>query len=287
MSIVIRSLHIYPVKSCAGIDLSESALDERGLSHDRRWMVVDEDGMFLTQRALAAMALIRPALQARELVLEAPGMLPLSVPLPTSTGPLRQVRVWRDEVPALDEGEEAAAWLSAFLGRPCRLVRMAGQARRLAGPDKVAAWQQRHGGMVPALPREHVHGFADGYPFLVAVQASLDDLNGKLAAAGAQPVPMNRFRPNIVLDGLQAYDEDHIAMLSCGDARFALVKPCTRCAIPDIDQLTARQGEEVGRVLAAYRSREAGIVFGQNAVVQAAPGAVLRVGDAVAAQWDF
>ena len=301
MSLVIRSLHIYPVKSCAGIDLAESAVDERGLAHDRRWMVVDEEGMFLTQRTLPAMALIRPALRDGGLRLDAPGMLPLDVPADLPAGRAgrgesgrgesghaqRPVRVWRDDVPADDAGDEAAAWLSAFLRQPCRLVRMAGRARRLAGPDRVAAWRLQFGAMAPGLSGEHAFGFADGYPFLITAQASLDDLNARLAAAGEAPVPMNRFRPNIVLDGLEAYDEDHLAMLACGEARFALVKPCTRCAVPDVDQLTARRGEAVGRTLAAYRSREAGVVFGQNAVVQAGPGAVLRVGDEVRADWAF
>ena len=287
MGAVIRSLHIYPVKSCAGIDLAQSALDERGLAGDRRWMVVDASGTFLTQRALAAMALIRPALSDDGLRLSAPGMPVLCVPAGPAPGPRRRVTVWRDEVDAEDEGDDAATWLSDFLRRPCRLVRIADDARRLAGPGRGAAWKDRHGSMAPALPGEHAFGFADGYPFLIAVQASLDDLNARLAAAGAEPVPMNRFRPNIVLDGLQAYDEDHLAMVACGEVRFALVKPCTRCAIPDIDQATARQGGAVGKVLAAYRAQQEGVVFGQNAVVQAPAGAMLRAGDPVDVEWAF
>jgi uncharacterized protein YcbX len=292
MSLHIRSLHIYPVKSCAGIDLDASSIDTAGLAHDRRWLVMSGT-RFLTQRQVPAMALIRPSLTAAHLRLEAPGMPPLDVPLDGSglAGRDEPVTVWRDTFAARAEDGAAAQWFSDYLQRPCQLFKVdIGRASRATNTDWVGRWRQRHPELCRGFEGEHLFGFADGYPVLVANQASLDELNEHLAARGKAPVPMDRFRPNIVIGGADfaPYDEDHTALLTCGDAvRMALVKPCTRCSIPDVDQATGARGDEPGMTLTATRSFDLGVVFGQNAIVDAPPGATLRVGDPVTAELDF
>ncbi|SIT27721.1 MOSC domain-containing protein [Achromobacter sp. MFA1 R4] len=290
MSARILSLHIYPVKSCAGIDLTESPIDRAGLAHDRRWMVVDDGGQFMTQRQWPAMALIRTALSADALRLSAPGMADLEVALDGSglEGEGQTVGVWSDTISARREGAAAERWLSEFVKTPCRLLKVDAAARRNAKPDWVSRWADAHPDLADAFVGEHHFGFADGFPLLIANQASLDDLNARLQAKGAAPVPMDRFRPNIVVQGeWEAFDEDHTAMITAGGVRMAFVKPCTRCSIPDIDQRTAQQYEEPGRTLAGYRNLDIGVVFGQNAIVDAPAGARLKVGDAVDIELDF
>ncbi|MBV7482351.1 MOSC domain-containing protein [Bordetella sp. BOR01] len=290
MTARIASLHIYPIKSCAAIDLAESPIDRAGLAGDRRWMILTAQGQFMTQRQWPAMALIRPAITARHLELHAAGMPVLQVPLDDSqlAAVARPVTVWKDTVPARDESAEAAAWISQVLGQDCVLVKLDAQARRPARPEWVERWREGHADLAQAFEGEHAFGFADGFPLLIANQASLDELNARLAAQGQPAVPMNRFRPNIVIQGeWEAYDEDHTAVVSVGPVRMALVKPCTRCPMPNIDQLTAQRHDEPGRTLAAYRQFEIGVVFGQNAIVDAPAGARLRVGDAAEIELDF
>ncbi len=290
MSLHIRSLHIYPVKSCAGIDLSVSPVGEAGLAYDRRWLVVSA-GQFLTQRQLPAMALVRTALDDTHLRLAAPGMPELAIALDASglREDPRPVTVWRDTMPARLESGQAAAWFSDYLQRPCEVFRIdVASAERSASAEWVGGWLERHPEEAENYAARNLFGFADGFPLLIANQSSLDELNAQLAAKGRAPVPMDRFRPNIVLEGdLGAYEEDHVASLSTGAVRMALVKPCTRCTIPDVDQATAVRHDEPGLTLAATRSLDLGIVFGQNAIVAAPPDAVLRVGDAVEVEFDF
>ncbi|CAM3710798.1 MOSC domain-containing protein [Bordetella sputigena] len=292
MSLSVRSLHIYPVKSCAGIDLDASAIDGAGLAHDRRWLVV-AGARFLTQRQVPTMALVRTALTATHLQLRAPGMPLLEVPLDGSelAAVEEPVTVWRDTFPARSESAAAARWFSDFLGHPCRLYKIDIQAAgRAVSPDWIGRWRGEHGDLAAGFDGNHFFGFADGYPVLIVNQASLDELNQRLRAKGRDPIPMDRFRPNIVLDGddLGAYEEDHIALFARGDdIRLAVVKPCTRCSIPDVDQATGRQGDEPGLTLTATRSMDMGVVFGQNAIVDARPGAILRVGDQISAEWKF
>lgn len=290
MSVHIRSLHIYPVKSCAGIELKESVIGMAGLEYDRRWMVVS-GGQFLTQRQLPAMALIRTSLTPTHLRLEAPGMPSLAVPLDgrEATGPGAPVTIWRDTIPANIESEAAAQWFSTFLQRPCRLLKIdVAQARRAASAQWVGGWLDTHPDLAEGFDATNLFGFADGFPLLITNQSSLDELNALLAAKQRQPVPMDRFRPNIVVEGdLPAYEEDHVAYMSSGGVRMALVKPCSRCAIPDVDQATAQRHDEPGITLIATRSFDLGVVFGQNAIVSAPPGAVLRVGDEVEVELDF
>ncbi|AOB30719.1 molybdenum cofactor biosysynthesis protein [Bordetella sp. H567] len=292
MSLSVRSLHIYPVKSCAGIDLEASPIDGAGLAYDRRWLVA-AGGNFLTQRTLPAMARVRTALTPTHLQLRAPDMPLLEVPLDGSGLADREapVTVWRDTFPARAESDAAGQWFSAFLGLSCRLYKVdIAAARRAVSPDWIGRWRAGHADLAAGFEGDPLFGFADGYPLLVANQASLDDLNAQLRAKGRAPVPMDRFRPNIVLagDALAAYEEDHAALLARGDdIRLALVKPCTRCSIPDVDQATGQRGDEPGLTLTATRSAEVGVVFGQNAIADARPGAALRVGDAISVEWDF
>ncbi|WP_144638493.1 MOSC domain-containing protein [Bordetella genomosp. 13] len=290
MSARILSLHVYPIKSCAGIDLAESDLDRAGLAHDRRWMLVDEAGQFMTQRQWPAMALIRTALDGAVLRLDAPGMAPLAVPLDGSelADTVERVVVWRDRVPARAEHPRAAQWFSQFLGHACRLLKVDAQAHRPARSEWVDRWRDAHPDLAGEFEGEHLFGFADGFPLLVANQASLDDLNARLAAQGKAAVPMNRFRPNIVVQGdWPAFEEDYTAAITAGAARLAFVKPCTRCPVPDVDQATAVRGDEPGRTLAGYRQLEVGVVFGQNAIVAGQDRVCLRVGDPVDVELDF
>ncbi|MCW8165142.1 MOSC domain-containing protein [Verminephrobacter aporrectodeae subsp. tuberculatae] len=278
----IARLFVYPIKSCAGVEVQQSLLTDTGLDLDRAWMVVGADGVFLTQRSLPRMALIRPQLGSDDMVLRAPGMLALHV----AQGAVEAeapatVTVWQDRVPAWDMGAVAAQWFSDFLGQPCRLVRFDPDHRRLSDMDWTGGVQ---------APNQ----FADAFPLLVASEASLDELNARLQAAGHGAVGIERFRPNVVLAGLAAHDEDRVDWLriDAADGAIALqpVKPCARCPIPDIDPMTAESTPAVGDTLRGYRQdpRLGGAIsFGMNAIVREGAGRTLRVGQPVAADLDF
>nr|WP_315464832.1 MOSC N-terminal beta barrel domain-containing protein [uncultured Rhodoferax sp.] len=278
----IAALMMYPVKSLAGISVTEARLLETGLEWDRHWMVVDADGQFLTQRECPRMALVQPRITATALELHGPGLVLLSVPL-QAQGPVCRVQVWDDRLDALDMGDDAALWLQQALSQSgVRLVRFAPQALRPCST--------RWTGGVPSHTQ-----FADGYPVLVTTDASMEPLNARLAAAGLPPVGMNRFRPNLVLGGLEAHDEDHLTVLEVAvegpiRPRLALAKPCARCPIPNIDPATADSHPGVGDALLAYRQDarlNGAITFGMNAIVQTGAGTVLRVGQPVAASYGF
>jgi len=281
LDVRLQALHVYPVKSCAGVALDESLLIETGLEFDRAWMVVDAaDRGFVSQRELPRMALVQPTLRHADLVLRAPGMLGLHLALDAVEAPLR-VTVWDDEVAAYDMGDLAAQWFSDFLGRPLRLVRF--------DPDQKRLSSRRWTGEVEAE-----NAFSDGYPLLVASTASLDELNRRLGLAGQAPVTMARFRPNLVLDGLDAHGEDHLDTIAFdtpeGPVRLKLVKPCPRCPIPDIDPATAEPGHAVGDVLASYRADarvDGALTFGMNAVVLEGLECALRAGQAGTADIRF
>jgi len=266
----IAALNIYPVKSCRGIALNQAILAPTGLACDRRWMVVTDTGRFLTQRELPRLALVAPTVNGHELRLSAPGMIDLHLSAASDRQRV-QVTIWRDRCSAFDEGPQAAAWLSQFLAQTVRLVRFDPAGKR----PSACQWT----GDTQALNK-----FTDGFPVLVVSQASLGDLNERLETL----LPMNRFRPNVVLDGVQAYDEDRIHELSDGDVRLRLVKPCTRCKITTTDQATADvMGAEPLATLKSYRwSRELnGAMFGQNAIIAGGIGAELRVGQRLAITW--
>jgi hypothetical protein len=267
----LSSLFVHPVKSCAGIAADESLLTETGLEFDRAWTVVDETGGFVSQRELPRMALIHPSLRTHDLLLRAPGMLGLHLALDAVEAPCR-VRVWDDEVAAYDMGNLAAQWFSDFLGRKLRLVRFDPEQRRLSS----AKW-------TGALEAENA--FSDGFPLLVASTASLAELNRRLAERGLPPVTMQRFRPNLVLDGLEAHGEDWLDEIVLdgpdGAVRLKLVKPCGRCTIPSVDPARGEQGHEPGDTLSGYRADarlDGAITFGMNAVIVEGIERRLRVG---------
>ena len=289
----IARLFVYPIKSCAGVELTEVLLTGTGLDLDRAWMVVDAEGEFLTQREEPRMALIQPAFKrgGTELQLRASGMLALHLLVDAVEAPTR-VRVWNDVVPAYDMGDIAAQWFTDFLGLNAlglpradapkyRLVRFDPEYRRLSS----LKWT---GGV------EAPNQFSDGYPVLVLGQSALDGLNERLQAQGHGPVDIRRFRPNIVLEGLEAHDEDRVGPLQIataeGQAVLTPVKPCPRCPIPNIDPDTAQSSPEVNDTLQGYRQDarvDGALTFGMNSIVTAGVDHVLRIGQAVSADYRF
>jgi len=274
----ITQLVIYPVKSLGGIALDDACLTAEGLARDRRWMVVDDVGRFVTQRQMPAMATIRVSVESEALVLSHPGVEPLCVPLAARGLTRRSVTVWEDRCDALDEGPEARAWLRAVLGdlrgSGLSLVRFATDHRRRVEPHSLAPGEEAH------------TGFADGFPFLVSSTATLAELNRRLLAKGLEPVPMSRFRPNIVVETAAPLAEDDWCELAAADGRWrlGLRKPCQRCKIITVDQrsgVIALAGEPL-RTLVEMNARLApGGYFGQNAILLAGDGARLSVGDTV------
>jgi uncharacterized protein YcbX len=271
VTVSLQSLHVYPVKSCAGTSPREAPLAETGFDLDRAWMVVDPDGVFVSQRELPRMALVQPSFKGGDMILRAPGMLALHVS-PDRVEAATEVTVWADRLRAFDMGALCAQWFSDFLGRPLRLARFDPDVRRLSPRQ----WT----GEIEAES-----AFQDAYPLLVASAAALDEVNRRLVAAGEREVTMARFRPNIVLDGLDAHGEDHVDEIVFdtpdGAVRLKLVKPCTRCSIPDVDPVTGVAGHAVGDVLAQYRAdprMEGRLTFGMNAVVVEGLGLSLREG---------
>lgn len=288
MPFAIASLHSYPVKSCAGLTHQQAIITPGGLEHDRHWVIVDQYGIFMTQRTYPRMALIHPRIDDGVLTLSAPGMPDITVPQPAlDTPPAIPVRIWAADTLGADEGDEAAQWLGDFLRTGCRLLREHPTARRIASPDHVDTWIDKHNDWGRGFPHEHRFGFADGFPFLVTSQASLDELNQQLVDKDAGTMSMNRFRPNIVVQGLEPYDEDYLVGMRIEGLTFAFVKPCARCPIPNINPDTAAVGTEPGRTLTAHRLFPEGMLFGVNAVMTGAERAQLRVGDVVEPEFDL
>jgi uncharacterized protein len=257
----LSRLFVYPVKAAAGIELSEATVDAFGIEHDRRWLVVDPDGVAITQRDEPRLALLTPTVIGRGLQLDAAGLHTLLID-DAADGESRFVTVWDDDIAAVDLGATPAQWLSDFLHRPVRLVYM---------PDHTFR-------SVNALysPEPRPVSFADAFPFLVLSQESMDELNRRLD----QPLQIERFRPNLVIAGAaQPHAEDEWSRFQVGDLEFAGVKPCARCAVPTVDQRTAERGKEPSRTLATYRKRDGKIYFGQNAIHRG-PGRI-SVGDIV------
>lgn len=273
MTVRIEALNIYPIKSCKGIALSSANLTDTGFAQDRRWMLVNPSGRFLTQRELPRMALVEVALAADSIRLSASDVAPLEVST-RGRHAHQTVTVWRDTLQALDEGDAAAEWCSSFLGMPVRLVRFDPEARRVCNRE----WT----GEVEAL-----NMFSDGYSILLISEASLADLNSRLPT-GVGPLPMNRFRPNIVVSGLDAYGEDRIHELRGNGIRLRVVKPCVRCSITTTDQsIGVAKGDEPLRTLKSYRwnAELRGVCFGQNAITIDGVGNALSVGQELEVDW--
>lgn len=306
----IAQLWVYPIKSCAGILREQAELTDTGLAWDRVFMVVDAANEMVTQRDLPRMALIQPELDGSpdvmQMTVRAVGMPDLVLPLalPADVGRVQapvlevamarmKVRVWGDEVPAFDMGDEASRWLTEFLDTAAqasfgalRLVRFDTTHAREAS----RTWTQEHTAL---------NQFSDGFPILVTSTASLDELNRRLLAQGKPPVDMRRFRANVVLSGTEAHDEDRVLQLQIAtalsnsahnDVVLKLVKPCPRCPIPNIDPDTAHTNPVVGDTLQGYRQDprlDGKITFGMNAMALQGVGQVLRVGQRVTGDWVF
>ncbi|CAM4140498.1 MOSC domain-containing protein [Nocardiopsis rhodophaea] len=257
---VVRELRVFPLKSMGGISLTSAEVCATGLVHDREFMLIRPDRRHISQREAPKLALLRPDYDGAKLTVHAPhAALPL-IHVPVD-GPVTEVTVHGRPCRGIDQGDAPAAWFSDALGRPCRLVRFTGERRTLRNDGSLR--------------------FADGYPLSILSRESLDDLNTRVGS----PLPMDRFRPNIVLEGLGAYGEDTVSTLRIGTVEIDLVRPCARCVIINIDQDSARKAPDPLRALAAYRTQafdgSPEIMFGRLGVPRA-PG-VITVGDAVRA----
>ena len=269
-TIEVTELNVYPVKSMRGTAVARVSLTATGLEWDRQWMVVDAKGTFLTQRTHPQLARIVPEVRDETLLLKAPGLEALAVPLRLEGTPV-PVRVWDHACVGIEQGSEAHGWMSRALGQPVRLVRVPPDFGRRANPQ--------YAGAVPAPVT-----FTDGYPILVCNEASLDDLNERLP----EPIPMDRFRANLVLRGLPAWAEDRIDRIVIGSVSLRLVKPCTRCVIPSIDQHTGQPSTDPTPALKKFRfSRELrGVMFGENAVMVSGAGERIERGAPVEAHFE-
>lgn len=261
--LLLSDIYVYPIKSLGGIRLEAAEVEERGLQYDRRWMLVDDAGVFLTQRKLAEMALLRVALlpDGLQVTHRHKDLYPLHIPYENRGLSSTLVTVWDDICFAYFVSREANRWFSEALGTSCRLVYMPDNSIRLIDPNYA-----KHGEKT---------SFSDGFPFLLASQASLDDLNRRLE----QPLPMNRFRPNFVVTGSEPFAEDAWKTIRVGSVMFYAPKPTARCLVTTTDQDTAVRGAEPLRTLSSFRKKENKILFGQN-LIGLSTGKV-RVGDPV------
>jgi hypothetical protein len=263
MTPTLGRLYIYPVKSAAGIECERVRLGPHGLLHDREWLIVDPNGRFLTQREESRLALLTTAISGESLCLTQPSGATLSLPL-AHEGESVEVQVWNSRCMAFDAGREAAEYLSGWLGRPLRLVRF--DTRR-----------PRHSNREWTAGREVATLFSDGFPLLVLSRASIADLSARVG----HDLPVQRFRPNVLLDGMAPYGEDAASALRSEAVTLQLTKACTRCVITTIEQTTGeRTGDEPLRTLKSYRFDPAlrGVVFGRNAYATEGVGSHLTRG---------
>ncbi len=245
----LSNLTYYPIKACRGFDVQASNVERMGLEHDRRMMVVKPDGKFLTQREVPKLALITPTLKNNSVTLSAPNFDSIQFGI-QKTGVITPVNIWKSAgVQAVDQGDESAQWLSDWLGTSVRLVHIAdGFQRKLSQEYAVHA--------------DDHPGFADGYPILIISESSLQDLNSKLDS----PLPMNRFRPNIVVKDCESFAEDTWKRIKIGSVEMALVKPCARCEVTTTDQITLERKKEPLKTLGGYRKHKLGAIFGMNVI---------------------
>ena len=258
----LSDIYVYPIKSLGGIRLNEALVQKRGLQYDRRWMLTDEQGHFLTQRKFAQMALLQVEIIENGLKVshKKQALEPIFIPFEASDEKTKLVSIWQDVSFAFEEKADTHKWFSEALGISCKLVYMPENAMRHVDPEYA-----RPGDLV---------SFADAFPFMMIGEESLNDLNGRLA----EPVPMNRFRPNLVFSGGAAFDEDTWTEFKIGgEATFFPVKPCARCVVTTIDQETAQTSAEPLKTLATYRTQNNKVMFGQN-LVHNATGITLKTG---------
>jgi uncharacterized protein YcbX len=278
----LSQLILYPIKSCAAMPVAEAIATVSGLMaqgvHDREWMLVTNDGQFLTQREFPRMATIVPRVDGDALAVTAPGMPPLRLPLAAQEPePTLRVQIWEDQVDAIDCGDTAAAWFGEVLATRCRLVRFK--------PDASRPTSEKWTGGAPSSAR-----FADAYPLLLIGAAALDEINARMVAAGRAALPMDRFRPNLVLEGTDPFEEDYTASLRAGEIVIKPVKPCARCPIPAIDQATGIPGPDPLDILQSWRGKailDGAVCVGMNCIVADGIGAILRVGQAFEVSLSF
>lgn len=265
-TLVVQDIFIYPIKSLGGIRLSESIVEEKGFQHDRRWMLVDQEGVFLSQRENPQLSLLLVDLGANELIVSQRRNKELSVQIPydLATGPGLMVTIWDDQVLAKVVDPEISRWFSEYLGIQVSLVVMPESSHR-----KV---DHRY-----AVNGESV-SFADGMPYLLIGQESLNDLNSRLE----KPVTMDRFRPNIVFSGGTSFLEDSLQQIKIGEVEFQIIKPCARCVMTTVDQETGEKGKEPLKTLSSYRTINNKVYFGQNVV--ALQSGKIKVGDVISPQ---
>jgi len=256
---ILSEINVYPIKSTKGIALQSALVERRGIQHDRRWMVVDDSGIFLSQRDYPRLALVSVAIRNSSLAASAPGMPSLDIPMKPSSKEAIKVQIHDDVTEGVSAGEEARKWFTDFLGVSCRVVYMPEEVLRPVNPKYGA--------------EEDIVSFADAFPLLLISEATLDDLNSRLRI----PVPMNRFRPNIVVKGCGAYDEDRWGKIRVGEMIFDVAKPCARCVTPTVDQATGVAGKEPLATLSKYRNAGGNVLFGQNIIPE--KSGTLRMGD--------
>jgi len=259
----LQDIYIYPIKSLGGIRLTEAQVETRGLSNDRRWMLVDENGLFLTQRKHHQMALLQVQMMPDGLRVfhKQQREREHAIPFEPETTNITQVMIWDDMVSGQVVSESCNQWFSDILGFPCQLVYMPNSSERPI--DRKYAVNQE------------TVSFADAMPYMVIGQKSLDELNGRLA----EPLPMDRFRPNFVFSGGEAFVEDHWGQVKIGTSIFKVTKPCARCVLTTVDQATGLKGKEPLKTLASYRTVNKKVLFGQN-MIALSPGRI-KVGDEI------
>ena len=264
MSFFVSEITIYPIKSLGGISLQTTIVEERGLQYDRRWVLADENNIFITQRQNEQMALIDVAIEADGLRVShrLKRIAPLLIPFVPQTTDQQQITIWDDVVRAIRVNDETDTWFSSVLDRKCSLFYQPDDSVRLTDPK------------YSITKKEHT-SFADGYPILIIGQASLDELNAKLE----EPISMKRFRPNIVFMGGEAHAEDSWKYFNLGNAKLVGVKPCARCVLTTINPETSEKGKEPLKTLAQYRNKNNKILFGQNLLV--AETGKISVGDII------
>lgn len=262
----LSEINIYPIKSLGGISLQEAKIEEKGLQYDRRWMLINEDGVFVTQRKYFDLALLQVTISSGQLMVthKADPSKTISFSLEEATGETIAVTIWDDTSGGIEVSTAVSEWFSDFMKMKVRLVQMPVQEKRMVDPRYA--------------PGDEIVSFADGYPFLIISQASLDGLNEKLEDA----VPMDRFRPNFVFTGGEPHIEDSFGSFYLGETRFYAVKPCARCVLTTIDQQTAVRGQEPLKTLAGYRTIGKKVLFGQNLIHQGS--GTVHVGDQLKVQ---
>jgi uncharacterized protein YcbX len=257
----VSQINFYPVKSCAGLSPLSCKVVDTGFEHDREWMIVDEIGNFITQRQYSKLALVKTTLIENGVRLEAPDMTVIDVPI-ILEGVRIETEVWGNKCVGIDQGQAISNWLSKFIGKNCKLIRMA--------PDFKRSIKEKY-----KIKGDEITGFADAFSFLLISEESLNDLNSKLN----EKLPMNRFRPNIVISGGIPYQEDSWKKIKIGEMIFHIVKPCARCEITTVNQSTGEKGNEPLETLGTYRTKPKGVMFGQNLVHEGT--GTIKVGDIV------